>query len=81
MTLEQALKGRRSVRRYNDVPVENGEILQIVEAAMWAPSACNKQAWRFLYFDKPEPIEEISKLGAAHFLAGGGYSPSHSRSI
>lgn len=38
---------RTSVRKYLDQPVEKEKILQILRAAMAAPSACNQQPWRF----------------------------------
>ncbi|WP_296399172.1 nitroreductase family protein [Acidaminococcus timonensis] len=38
---------RTSVRKYLDKPVEKEKILQILRAAMAAPSACNQQPWRF----------------------------------
>lgn len=76
MTLDLALHSRRSIRRYNAIPIQEEQIFKIVEAAMWAPSACNKQAWRFIYLDDPGQIKKISDNGAASFitpsLQGGG---------
>lgn len=69
MTLDQVLRNRRSVRLYREEPVPEEAIRQIVEAGMWAPSACNKQAGRFLYLDRPECFEAILKNGAASFLS------------
>lgn len=71
MTLDQALYGRRSVRRYNITPVPEEEIFKIVNAAMLAPSACNKQAWRFLYLDNYGQIKKLSDNGTAHFIKEG----------
>lgn len=47
MDLDQALKGRRSVRSYLDKIVPEELIRQIIKAATFAPSAKNGQQWRF----------------------------------
>lgn len=47
MDLDQALKGRRSIRSYLDKSVPEELIRQIIEAATFAPSAKNAQQWRF----------------------------------
>lgn len=41
------IRGRRSIRRYQPRPVERAILEQILTAAMWAPSAHNRQPWRF----------------------------------
>lgn len=47
MDLDEALKGRRSVRSFRDNPVRETLIRQVIEAATFAPSAKNEQQWRF----------------------------------
>ena len=42
------LFNRRSVRRYTDKPLGEGEIKNLMEAAMAAPSANNSQPWHFV---------------------------------
>ena len=39
--------GRRSIRRYDAVAVPAPTIRRLIEAACWAPSAHNRQPWRF----------------------------------
>jgi coenzyme F420-0:L-glutamate ligase/coenzyme F420-1:gamma-L-glutamate ligase len=46
-TLYQLLRERRSIRSYTDRPVERGLIERLLTAATWAPSAHNRQPWRF----------------------------------
>jgi coenzyme F420-0:L-glutamate ligase/coenzyme F420-1:gamma-L-glutamate ligase len=46
-TLYQLIRERRSIRRYSDRPVEQGLIQRLLAAAIWAPSAHNRQPWRF----------------------------------
>ncbi|MGB1249946.1 MAG: nitroreductase family protein [Candidatus Promineifilaceae bacterium] len=38
---------RRSIRRYENRPIPKPLIEQLLEAAIWAPSAHNRQPWRF----------------------------------
>ena len=44
-TLE-AIHGRKSIRAFLPTPVPKDVLVQILEAARWAPSAVNRQQWR-----------------------------------
>jgi len=44
----EAIHGRRSIREYTTEPVSREQLLQIVEAGLWAPSGLNNQPWRFV---------------------------------
>ena len=46
---------RWSPRAFADKPVTEEQILTVLEAARWAPSASNLQPWRFFYGIKGEP--------------------------
>lgn len=46
-TLRDAIFGRRSIRRYEPRPVPRPLLLDLLTAATWAPSAHNRQPWRF----------------------------------
>jgi nitroreductase len=48
MDLFEAIKGRRSIRRYTSDPVDDKKIEAILEAGRWAPSWKNTQCWRFI---------------------------------
>lgn len=48
MDVFEAIKERRSVRAYDDKPVEKEKLNKIFEAARLAPSAANYQEWRFV---------------------------------
>jgi nitroreductase len=39
---------RRSIRQFQDKPVEDSLIQAVLDAANQAPSAHNKQSWRFI---------------------------------
>lgn len=46
--LQQAIKERRSVREFTVDPVSKVDLMTIIEAGTWAPSANNYQPWRFV---------------------------------
>jgi len=48
MDLFDAIKGRKSIRRYKQTPVPDGDINKILDAGRWAPSASNTQPWSFV---------------------------------
>ena len=45
---------RWSPRAFADKPVTEAQVLTLLEAARWAPSASNLQPWRFIYGIKGE---------------------------
>ena len=47
MELIEAIKGRRSIRKFKPDPVSRETIEDILEAGNWAPSAKNGHQWRF----------------------------------
>lgn len=48
MNVTEAIKKRKSVRNYLDKPIENEKLMSVLEAGRLAPSACNRQEWRFV---------------------------------
>lgn len=46
-TLATLLRSRRSVRKFQDRPVDRELVEEILEAARWAPSPHGRQPWRF----------------------------------
>jgi len=47
MPVLDAIGRRVSCRAYQSTPVTQAQLMQILEAARLAPSACNQQPWRF----------------------------------
>jgi nitroreductase len=43
-----AIKNRRTIRRFKSTPVDEEKLLTILEAGRWAPSFSNLQPWRFI---------------------------------
>lgn len=50
---------RRSVRTYQDRPVEEEKIELLLRAAMSAPSACNCQPWEFVVVRDSEVLRQL----------------------
>ncbi len=57
-----AIMNRRSIRKFQDRPVEREKLESLLRAAMQAPSAKNTQCWEFLVIQKPEAKEAVSKM-------------------
>lgn len=68
MELWEAIKKRRSVRQFQNRPVDQGLIIKVIEAGMWAPSACNLQNWKFIVIDNQNLKEKLVDWGAAIFI-------------
>lgn len=48
MDVVEAIRDRRSIRKYKSTEVEMEKIDTILQAGRWAPSASNKQPWHFI---------------------------------
>ncbi len=48
MDLFDAIKGRKSIRRFKPTPVPDEDVNKILDAGRLAPSANNSQPWRFV---------------------------------
>ena len=59
------MRARRSLRAYRDEPVPREKIEGLLEAAIWAPSAHNRQPWRFAIIDRAASKERLAReMGA-----------------
>lgn len=62
----QAILTRRSTRAFTEQHIEREELDQIIEAAVYAPSARNMQSWHFTVVRSREKIAELcAAVGAA----------------
>jgi nitroreductase len=69
----EAMRERRSVRRFKPDPVPRDVLTSLIEAAITAPSASNKQPWRFLVVEDrarigrmAEAVREATALVSSH---------------
>jgi nitroreductase len=61
------LSTTRSIRRISDAPVSEEVLLRIMQAAVWAPSGCNRQPWRIIAVRDRLIKEKIGRLYAAEW--------------
>lgn len=55
------IQGRRSIRRYRAEAVAPAVLEQLLQAATWAPSAHNRQPWRFCVVTQPATKVALSE--------------------
>lgn len=59
METVDALLGRRSIRKYTDQPVKDGDLQDIITAGLYAPSAVDLQPWYFVVIKSAEQLEGL----------------------
>lgn len=57
----EVIRKRRSVREFLQKGVEEEKLLEILKAAMFAPTAWNLRPWEFIVIKDKKTIEELSK--------------------
>ena len=63
MNTLDAIRSRRSIRKYNpDKIIPREDLQQMLEAAMMAPSACNTRPWEFVVVESREIKEKIMEI-------------------
>lgn len=70
MDIVEAIRNRRTIRRFSTQPVDEGLIDEILEAGRRAPSASNTQPWRFVV------VRDEKRKAALAEAAGGQKSVS-----
>jgi len=60
MDVYNAIKTRRSIRKYTSRPVEDEKINKLLESARLAPSAKNLQNWNFILVKEPEKLRKLA---------------------
>jgi len=73
------VQGRRSIRRYQARPIDPLLLEALLEAAIWAPSAHNRQPWRFCVVTSDAAKQALSARMAEHWradLGGDGADPA-----
>jgi len=58
----EAIRTRRSIRNYKSQPVPKDVVMEILAAAMSAPSAGNQQPWQFLVVDDRNLLDDIQNV-------------------
>jgi nitroreductase len=74
MDTMEAIKTRRSVRKFSERPVEPEKLQAVLEAVQAAPSWANMQCWRFVVVQDAATKAKISDLSYVEaFFAPKGY--------
>jgi nitroreductase len=70
MTVMEAIQQRRSIRSYTGQPVEEEKLIQVLEAARLAPSASNRQSWRFIAVRDPAVRAKLAEAAMSQPFVG-----------
>ena len=65
MELTEAIKGRRSIRKFKAQGVPREKLEKILNLALWAPSGMNRQDWFFLVVQGQKKDEMLKICGSA----------------
>ena len=83
MEVFEAIKSRRSIRTYKSEPVPEDKIEKLLEAARLAPSAGNRQNWKFLVVNDGKMKQQLVKacnnqafVSTASFIIAGVVDPA-----
>ncbi|MBW6514648.1 MAG: nitroreductase family protein [Candidatus Syntrophosphaera sp.] len=72
MELKELIASRHSVRDFLPDPIPEDILRDILEAGRLAPSAQNKQPWRYLVFQDPNEIKKLARncglIGLSNFF-------------
>ena len=70
MTVQEAIQQRFSVRAYQDRPVEEAKLMRVMEAARLAPSAGNRQEWRFVVVQEAATRQALAEAANGQAFVG-----------
>jgi nitroreductase len=59
MDVLAAIRGRRSIRRYQDEPVSVTHVTALIDAALSAPTGGNAQTWRFVVVQDADRVRRL----------------------
>jgi nitroreductase len=62
MDVFEAIKGRRSIRKYKKKEIDRKTLEEIVDAGRWAPSAYNACAWKYVVLNDRKRIEGLVEI-------------------
>lgn len=74
MDVEEAIRGRRSIRRYRPDPVSEELIREVLDQARWSPSWRNTQVWH-VWALTGAPLERFKQQLTARLLDGSPGNP------
>ena len=70
MDVLEAIKDRRSIRKYKELSISEEQVRQILEAGRWAPSRGNSQPWKFIVLRNAQGRTDLAEaIPTGKFLA------------
>lgn len=69
MELAEAMRNRRSIRRFEEKEVPRELVEGILETSRWAPSGNNVQPWRFIVVTDGQKIARLSEASNQRWIA------------
>ena len=70
MEVMEAIKTRRSIRSYQDKMIEDDKLHLILEAGRLAPSASNRQEWKFVVVKEKEARRKLAVAARGQSFIG-----------
>ena len=68
MDLYEAIEKRFSVRSYQDKPIEDDKLRRVLDAGRIAPSARNRQQWKFIVVRDPAQRAKVAEAAEQPFV-------------
>jgi nitroreductase len=62
MKLDEAIKERRSIRKYQNVEIPNSVIEELLDLARYAPSSMNGQPWHFIVIKQEKTKSKLADI-------------------
>lgn len=69
MEVRASIEKRHSIRKFKDTPVDLDLVSQLIEAAVAAPSAKNRQPWKFIVYTGAAKEEICDAMEAPVLIA------------
>jgi nitroreductase len=63
----QAIRTRRVVRHMTAEPIDRAQLIEVLQAAHWAPSAGNRRLQRFVAVQRPETLRLLRMVSLGMF--------------
>ena len=79
MDIKEAIYSRRSVRQYEDRPIDKAVIDELLNAAVQAPTAMNTQPWAFAVIQDAATLKDISDKSKSLMLQIIGDNPEFTK--
>jgi nitroreductase len=70
MNVFDAIRTRKSVRQYLDTPIEAEKLTAVLDAGRLAPSASNRQEWRFIIVRDPATRKQLADVANRQTFIG-----------